>query len=425
MTDALSAPTGCPVTHERSFPFQRVDPMDVPGEYAELQRTDPVTQVVLPSGDRAWLVTRYADVKAVLSDQRFSRDLNRPGVARMRTGIGFGNYGNPFADPPAHTRWRRLVARAFTPRQVERMRPRIVRIVDDLIDAMDKQGSPLDLMSAFAYPLPITVISQMLGVPGADQDQFRSWVDTLLAGEHNSAERGHATVQLIEYAGRLAATKRAEPTDDLLSGLVAVTDGNDGRLSEEELFITVMTLLVAGYKTTAAEIGKGLLTLLRHPEVFAELRANPALFDSAADELLRTTPPGNGFGISRYATEDIEVGGVLIPAGATVLVARHAANRDPDHFPDPDRFDPRRPDANQHLTFGSGPAYCFGAPVARLELQAGFAALLRRFPSLRLAGTAEDVTWREDVAAQVPATLMVRWDEPAGATGTGAGTTVG
>jgi cytochrome P450 len=400
--------------------------MDIPAEYAELQRTDPVTQVVLPSGDRAWLVTRYADVKTVLSDQRFSRNLNRPDVARMKTAIGFGNYGNPFADPPVHTRWRRLVARAFTPRQVERMRPRIVRIVDDLIDGMVKQGPPLDLMSAFAYPLPITVISQMLGVPAADQDEFRSWVDTMFAGEHSSAERGHATVQLMEYAGRLSAAKRAEPGDDLISGLVAVSDSNDGQLSEEELFITVMTLLVAGYKTTAAELGKGLFTLLRRPVQLAELRADPDLFETAADELLRITPPGNGLGISRYATVDVEVGGVLIPAGSTVLVARHAANRDPEHFADPDTFDPRRPDANQHLTFGSGPAYCFGAPVARMELQIGFAALFRRFPDLRLAGPLEEVVWREDLAAQVPDALMVRWDDMApGEPGSGAGTVVG
>jgi cytochrome P450 len=409
-TPATDRQSACPVAHDRSFPFDRVDPMDVPVDYAELQRTDPVTQVVLPSGDRAWLVTRYADVKAVLSDQRFSRDLNRPGVARMKTAIGFGNYGNPFADPPVHTRWRRLVARAFTPRQVEQMRPRITRIIAERIDAMIAQGPPLDLMGMFAYPVPITVISQMIGVPTEDQEQFRGWVDMMLAGEYSSDERTHAAASLMGYAGELAAVKRTTPTDDLLSGLVAVTDGNDGRLTEEELLITVMTLLVAGYKTTAAEFGKGLLTVLRNPDRLAELRADPELFESGADELLRTTPPGNGLGLSRYATADIEVGGVLIPAGSTVLLARHAANRDPSHFPEPDQFDPHRPDANQHLTFGSGPAYCFGAPVARMELQIGFAALFHRLPGLRLAGTDEDVVWRDDVAAQVPATLMVTWD---------------
>jgi cytochrome P450 len=416
-------PGQCPVDHEgglRAFPFDRADPMDLPPEYAEVRRDDPVTEVVLPSGDRAWLVTRYDDVKAVLSDRRFSRDLNRPGVARMSTKIGFGNYGNPFADPPVHTRWRRQVAKAFTPRQVEGMRPQITRIVDELLDTMGQHGAPLDLMSWFAYPLPITVISQMLGVPVADQGKFRGWVDVMLAGEHNSAERAEAASQLMAYAGELGGIKRESPADDLLSGLVAVTGENDGRLTEQELLITVMTLLVAGYKTTAAEIGKGLLTLLRHPEQLAALRADPALFESAADELLRTTPPGNGLGISRYATVAIEVGGVTIPAGSTVLVARHAANRDEAHFPDPERFDPLRADANQHLTFGSGPAYCFGAPVARMELQVGFERLFRRFPGLRLAGSYDDIPWREDLAAHVPGALMVSWGEEAGG-GPGAG----
>jgi cytochrome P450 len=433
MTEHAEVSTGtsgrCPVDHGgslRAFPFDRADPMDIPPDYAEVRRTDPVTEVVLPSGDRAWLVTRYDDVKAVLTDQRFSRDLNRPGVARMSTKIGFGNYGNPFADPPVHTRWRRLVAKAFTARQVERMRPQIVQIVDELLDGMEKQGPPLDLMSSFAYPLPITVISQMLGVPVADQEKFRSWVDMTLTGEHNSAERAQAAGQLMAYAGELSGIKRESPADDLLSGLVVVTDENDGRLTEQELFITVMTLLVAGYKTTAAEIGKGLLTLLRNPEQHAMLRADPALFGSAADELLRTTPPGNGMGISRYATVEIEVGGVVIPAGSTVLVARHAANRDEAHFPEPERFDSLRADANQHLTFGGGPAFCLGAPVARMELQVGFEGLFRRFPDLRLAGSYDDISWRDDLAAHMPGTLMVRWgDEALGEPGAGHDESVG
>lgn len=393
----------------RSFPFQRVHPMQMPPEYAELRDSDPVTLVTLPSGDQAWLVTRYADAKAVLSEPSFSRDLNRPDAARMKTAIGFGNYGNPFADPPIHTRWRRLVARAFTPRQVERLRPRVIEVVDGLLDDMAKQGPPIEFMSAFAYPLPIAVISAMLGVPPRDQDQFRGWVDMMLANEHSSEERGAATHSLIEYAKQLSQAKREHPEDDLLSALVAVTDEDDGRLSEDELFITVMTLLVAGYKTTAAELGKGLLTLLRHPDQFERLRQDPTMCEAAADELLRMTPAGNGFGLSRYATEDVEIGGVLIPAGSTVLVARHAGNRDEAHFPDPDAFDPCRPDANQHLTFGAGRAYCFGAPVARMELQMGFTGLLRRFPDVRLAGGDEDVRWREDIAAQVPAELVITW----------------
>lgn len=400
---------GCPM----HFPFPKADPLDIQAEYGWLREHDPVTTVTLPSGDRAWLVTRYADVRAVLSDVRFSRDLNRPDAARMKTAIGFGNYGNPFADPPVHTRWRRLVARAFTPRQVEAMRPRVQATVDDLVEKLAAQGPPADLMAAFAYPLPITVICTMLGVPVADQAQFRDWVDTMLSSDHDPSDRAGAAGALIDYAKALSEDKRREPADDLLSGLVAVADDDDGRLTEEELWITVMTLLVAGYKTTAAEIGKGFLLLHRHPDQFAALRADVAaggaLVESATEEMLRCTPPGNGYGISRYATADVEIGGVLIPAGATVLVARHAANRDEAHFADGERFDITRGTANQNLTFGSGPAFCFGAPVARMELQLGFAALLRRFPELRLAVAYDDVRWLTETAAQAPEAVPVTW----------------
>jgi cytochrome P450 len=388
------------------FPFSRSHPLAMPEEFGWLRRNDPVTEVVLPSGDRAWMVSRYDDVRTVLSDVRFSRNLNREGVARMSTQIGFGNYGNPFADPPVHTRWRRLVARAFTPRQVERMRPLVAEIVDRLLTQVQLQGPPAELMSAFAYPLPIAVICALLGVPEADRKDFVTWVDTMLSEEFGSAERGQAAGTLVEYAKQLAAIKRAEPAGDLLSALVSVVDEDDGRLDEDELFITVMTLLVAGYKTTAAEIGKGLLMLLREPGQLAMLKADPDLVDGAVDEMLRFTPSGNGYGLARYATEDLTVGEVTIPAGAVVLCARHSGNHDDAHFPDGERFDIRRENANQHLTFGAGPAYCFGAPVARMEMQVAFRELLARFGELRLA---EDVVWRTDTAAQAPDRIAITW----------------
>jgi cytochrome P450 len=389
-----------------AFPFDRTDPLEMPAEFATLRAHDPVTTVTLPSGDQAWLVTRYEDVRAVLSDQRFSRNLNRQGAARMKTAIGFGNYGNPFADPPVHTRWRRLVARAFTPRQVEVIRPKVTAIVDRLVTAMLEAGPPLDLMSRFAYPLPIAVLCALLGVPEQDRERFRGWVDTMLSSEYGSQERTAAAVTLVDYAKNLAAAKRDEPAEDLLSALVAVVDEEDGRLSEDELFITVMTLLVAGYKTTAAEIGKGLLMLLRHPGQLAAIRADIGLVVTAVDEMLRFTPSGNGFGLARYATADVEIGGVLIPAGATVLCARHSGNHDDAHFRDAERFDVTRENAHQHLTFGVGPAYCFGAPVARMEMQEAFRQLLLRLPGLALAGEA---SWQADTAAQAPERVPVTW----------------
>ncbi|MFC5753281.1 cytochrome P450 [Actinomadura rugatobispora] len=403
-------PSACPVAHD--FPFAKTDPMTMPAEFAELREREPVARVRLPSGDLAWLVTRYADTKAVLSDWRFSRDTARPDAARMNTAIGFGNHGNPFADPPDHTRWRRLVARAFTARRVERMRPGIQAIVDRLVGAMIDRGPDADLMEALAYPLPITVLCDMLGVPVADQVRFRGWIDDMLNAAFTSERRMEAAAALIDYAKALADAKRRDPADDMLSALVAVRDEDDGRLDDDELFVTVMTLLVAGYKTTAAQIGKGLLTLFRHPAELAAARAHrdEARLRRVSEELLRFTPPGAGYGIARYAVEDVEVGGVLIPAGSTVFVARHSGNRDEAHFPDAERFDIGRGTANQHLTFGAGPAFCVGAPVARMELELAFDALLHRLPGLALAVPEAEVPWNSDTAAQAPERVLITWD---------------
>jgi cytochrome P450 len=398
------AEDGCP------YPFVKADPMAMPGEFAWLREHRPITRVTLPSGDQAWLVTRYDDVKAVLSDTRFSRDLGRPGAARMSTAIGFGNSGNPFADPPVHTRWRGLVAKAFTPRQVEHLRPRVQEIVDELIDQMIDTGSPAELMEGLAFPLPIKVLCEMIGVPVEDHVRFRGWVHDMLSSSLTSEQRSGAAMALIEYSRALTVAKRNEPTDDLLGRLIAVRDENDGRLDDDELFITIMTLLVAGYKTTAAQLGKAMLTLFRYPGQLAALRDDPSLIDSAVEETLRYSPPGGGVGISRYATADLEVGGVVIPEGSTVIVARHAANRDGAHFPDGESFDVRRPTANQHLTFGAGPAFCFGAPLARMELRIAIETLLRRMPGLRLAVPEDQVPWTEDTAAQAPEAVPIAWE---------------
>jgi cytochrome P450 len=412
-------PGACPVAHD--FPFAKADPMTMPAAYAELRDREPVARVRLPSGDLAWLVTRYADCKAVLSDWRFSRDTARPDAARMNSAIGFGNRGNPFADPPNHTRWRRLVAKAFTARRVERMRPGIQAIVDRLVDAMIERGPELDLMEALAYPLPITVLCEMLGVPVRDQVRFRGWIDDMLNASFTAEERMDAAVTLIEYGKGLSEAKRREPADDLLSVLVAVRDEDDGRLSDDDLFVTIMTLLVAGYKTTAAQIGKGLLTLFRHPDVLAAARASddPAHVRAVSEELLRFTPSGAGYGIARYAVEDVEVAGTVIPKGSTVFVARHSGNRDERHFPDAETFDITRETANQHLTFGAGPAFCVGAPVARMELELAFEALLHRLPGLALAVPESEVPWNSDNAAQAPVRILITWDGEAARAATG------
>lgn len=394
---------GCPVPHGGFFPFSRADQLDMPPEYSELQESAPISLVTLPSGDTAWLVTRYADVKAVLAHPSMSRDLNRPGAARMTTKIGSGNYGNPFADQPEHRRWRGKVARAFTPRQVARIRPEVEDIVGDLVDGLRDSDRPVDLMASFAYPLPIRVLCHMLGIPVADHTRFRRWVDTILSEEHGSDDRTRASLEIRDYAMDLADAKRADPGEDFLSGLV--TDQKDP-LDDDEIFVTVMTLLVAGYKTTAAELAKGLLLLDRAPEQFGRLRVDPDLAPRAVQELLRYTPPGNGMGLARYATRDVRIGDVQVPAGATVLCARHAANRDERQFRQGGELDLSRLDAHQHLTFGAGRAYCFGAPVAEMELEIALRELLLAFPDLAVV---DEVEWVETMATQVPRKVLVSW----------------
>ncbi len=391
------------------YPFDRANPLEMPREFAWLREHDPIRQVTLPSGDRAWLVTRYDDARAVLSDWRFSRELNRPGAARLKAAIGFGNYGNPFADPPDHTRWRTIVAKAFTARQMEAFRPRVQAFADRFVGAMAAMTPPIDLMESLAYPLPINVMCELIGVPVQDNEYFRRLVDVALSSEQSMQDRGKAGAGLVEYSARLTEARRQLPTDDLLSRLISIRDENDGRLDDNELFVTIMTLLVAGYKTTAAHLAKGLITLLRYPGLVTRLRADPSLIGTATEELLRYPAAGRGLGISRFATQDVEVGGVLIPKGSTVLVVQHSANRDEARFPDGEHFDVTRATAHQHLTFGAGPAFCLGAPLARMELRIAFAALISTFPALTLAVPEEEIEWRHDSAAQAPVSLPVKW----------------
>lgn len=403
VTNSTATSHGCPVAHVGDYPFPRNDQLSVPPELERLRTEAPISTVTLPSGDTAWLVTRYADVKKVLSHPAMSRDLNRPDAAQMTSKIGSGNYGNPFADAPEHTRWRRKVARAFTPRQVALLRPQVEQIVVDLVDELRAVGQPAELMSTYAYPLPLRVLCSMLGVPESDHPRFRAWVDTILSEEHGAQVRTEAALEVRSYALALADQKRAAPGNDLLSGLATQTDDP---LDDDELFVTVMTLLVAGYKTTTAEIAKGVITLSHHRDQVAQLIADPRLAVPAAHELLRLTPPGNGIGLTRYATAALQVGDVLIPQGATVICARHVANRDELRFADAGRLRLTRDNAHQHLTFGAGRAYCFGAPVAEMELELTLLHLFRAFPDLTVNA---HVDWQETMATQVPTRLEVSW----------------
>ncbi|MFI2199396.1 cytochrome P450 [Streptomyces sp. NPDC020192] len=369
-------------------------PYDV---YRHLRETAPVQRITGPDGTSAWLVTRYEDVRAALADPRLSLD-KRSGVAGRYKGLSLppaldANLLN--MDPPDHTRIRRLVGRAFTPRRVQQLRAPIRRTADRLLDALGPHGST-DLVASYAAPLPITVICDLLGIPEGDRLDFRQWTDSLTAPDPARPDASkEAMASMLGFLTRLVAAKREEPADDLLSDLIAVRDEGD-RLGEEELMSLAFLILFAGYENTVQLIGNAVLALLQHPDQLAALREDPAQLPAAVEEFARHEGPML-MAMRRFPVEDVTIAGVTIPAGETVWVSLSAANRDPARFPAPDRLDLSR-DAAGHLALGHGIHYCLGAPLARAETEIALAALLERLPELALADS--ELTWRPSMRAR-------------------------
>ncbi len=376
--------------------------------YARARQLGPVCPWALRGGHRAWVVTSYAEARSALGDPRLSTDGRRFFASRRR---GDRSRAGAFTstppegselslfehmlttDPPDHTRLRRLVSQAFTLRRVNALRPRITGIASQLLDNLGGEGVT-DLVSTFAFPLPIRVISELLGVPLADQDRFRSWFTAMLtvgSDEHRRQDARAAAGEVATYIAHLIAAKRARPADDMISALVAARDG-DQVLSETELISMVFLLLLAGHETTVNLIANGVVALLSNPAQLGLVVADPGLMPATVEELLRHDGPVHHTTL-RYTTEPLTLGGVDIPAGEVVLVVLASANRDPARFPDPGRLDIGRP-PGPHLAFGHGPHHCLGAPLARLETQVALTLLLRRFPSLALAGPLQ---WREGI----------------------------
>jgi cytochrome P450 len=366
------------------YPFQWEPPMQMPRALDGLHDR-PVVEVTLPSGDRALLVTRYRDVRALFNDARLSRNTARPGAARISADNELFMNPEIDPDPPAHTRVRGLVTRAFTARRVEMLRPVAQGITDELLDAMAAGPRPTDLNEALAFPLTIRVICGLLGVPAEDRDRFRHLVDGFLSiSKLPPAEVAQARKDLWAYLGALIESKRHNGGDDLVSELIRVRDEDDNRLSEVELHFWTQGLLIAGYVTTASQIGTGTAVLLHHPTMVADLKADPSLVPQAVEELLRTQIMGSSIGTLRYAMEDIPLEGATIPAGSSVLLGEECANSDPTAFADPFTVDVCRQE-NHHMTFGAGLHYCVGAALARMEIQVATETLLRRFPDIHLA----------------------------------------
>jgi cytochrome P450 len=359
--------------------------------YAQWRQTGLVRPVVLPGGFGGWLVTRYEDARQALTDPRLSQAIQPPqddDPIAPDVGAAIGHHMLA-VDPPDHTRLRRLVTAAFTARRIEALRPRIEQITDELLDAMAGRER-VDLIDALAFPLPIQVICELLGIPSKDRDSFRSWSNTLVGGEALRVQLPAAMEALVSYVLALIADRRQHPGDDLLSGLIAVRDQAD-RLSEDELSSMVFLLLIAGHETTVNLIGNGSYLLLSHRERWERLRADPALLPAAIEEFLRYESPVET-ATFRITTEAMEIGGAIVPAGEIVVVSLLSANRDEKRFPDAAELRLDRPQ-NPHMAFGHGIHYCLGAPLARLEAKVAFSKLLARFPGLRLA-TDEEPGWR-------------------------------
>ena len=388
------------VTVERLGADYFQDPHSV---HARLRAQRPVSPVIMPGGTPAWLVTGYAEARAALADPRLRK--NMPGWHPPPDSIFAAlDLHMLNSDPPDHERLRRLVNKAFTARRVERLRPRITAITAELLDDMSTREQ-VDLLASFAFPLPITVICELLGVPVADRDDFRTWSATIVSDTATpEVFQAHATA-MIRYFIALMAAKRHEPADDLLSALIAARDEGD-RLSENELVSMAFLLLVAGHETTVNLIGNGVLALLLNPAELARLRAEPSLIGGAVEELLRHENPVNN-ATFRCAAEPVEIGGARISRGDPVLVALSSANRDPSRFGDPDRLDLGR-DTSGHLAFGHGIHYCLGAPLARLEAEIAFSHLLARFGSMRLAVPAGSLRWRPSTLIHGLVSLPVR-----------------
>jgi len=394
--------------------------------YREYRENDPVhcAGELQPSGQASWFLFRYADVNLVLKDPRFVREwttvfpetaqpspaADPAGAAQPpRTPASFHDMADRWMllrDPPDHTRLRRLVNKAFTPKTVERLVPRVAEIAHELLQPGLKDGG-MDLIEAYAFPLPVIVIAEMLGVPAADRPKFRAWSNALAAAldmywtEEVARRAADATGEIWEYMSRIILERRRNPGPDLLSALIHAHDQGD-RLSEEELIAMAILLLVAGHETTVNLIGNGTLALLTHPDQMELLRRQPWRAAQAVEELLRYDPPVQM--TARIVAEDVAFGDKLIRKGDLVTAVIGSANRDPEANADPDGLDITREEV-RHMAFGGGIHYCVGAPLARREAQIALVALLKEAPALRLA--CESPLWRPTVLFRGLASLPV------------------
>ncbi|MEV6671897.1 cytochrome P450 [Streptomyces sp. NPDC051172] len=397
-------PDADPRTADTAFPLPHRDGLGPLPEFAELRRTRPCARIRLPSGDPAWLVTRYDDVRTVLADPRFSRSRATRGTGPRFARVTTLPDSVLAADPPEHTRLRRLVAPAFTVRRVESLRQDVARLVDGLLDEVAEHDRPADLVPLFTRPLPLAVLCDLLGAPRQDGERLEAWCDALrnLTAVTDSAVTT-AFDEMTGYLTGLIDAKRSHPADDLLSTLISAHDTGD-RLTHGELVSFSLVLFAGGYGTTAERLAGMLHLLLEEPARYQYLTHAPDRIPRAVEELLRYAQTNVQANL-RVVTEDVELGGVTLRAGDAVMAVNSSANHDEAEFDDPERLDFGRVH-NPHLAFGHGVHHCVGAHLARVQLQEALAGLVRRLPALRAAAPP---LWKTGLKTRAPRTLPVTW----------------
>jgi hypothetical protein len=399
------------MTETPAFPMTRGCPFDPPPELGRLQAEDPVSRVKLWDGSTPWLVTRYADVRAVLTDRRISADTDHPGFPHVSAGAAVRRQrAKTFinTDDPEHAAQRRLLTADFMVKKMEKLRPHIQQIVDGLIDDLLAGPKPADLVEAFALPLPSLVICELLGVPYADRAFFHRISRTIISRQATPEEALTATEELLGYLGELVEKKATAPGEDLLSRL-AVEQLRTGEMTRDQIASMGQLLLVAGHETTANMIALGTVALLENPAQLAAVRESddPKLIANTVEELLRYLNITHS-GRRRIALADLEVGGRLIREGEGVIAANDIANRDATAFPDPDVLDVHRK-ARHHVAFGYGVHQCLGQPLARVELQVVYSTLYRRIPTLALAQPLDELKFKHDMVVYGVHSLPVTW----------------
>ena len=392
------------------FPMPRECPFRPPAQYAELRAESPVSQVTLPSGNRAWVITSYELVREFLADPRTSADRAHPSypsvLPRQPVSSRQAKGLLTWMDPPEHTAHRRMVVNEFTAKRVAAMGPRIRSITEDCVDQMLRGGRPVDLVQSLSLAVPSRVICELLGVPYADQELFDKRTVVILNHQSSVEDRMAAWHELRTYLSDLVSAKTRAPEDDLLSRLVKKYQ-DAGTFDHELLTGLAVALLVAGHETTANMISLGTVFLLRNPDQLAEFRAHPETAGQVVEELLRYFSIAD-YSTSRVTTADIEIGGVVIPEGSGVIALNSAADNDETVFTAPEQFDAHR-DARRHMAFGYGIHQCLGQSLARLELEIVFTTLFQRIPDLRLAVPAEQLSYKHNAAFYGIYEVPVTW----------------